>query len=463
MADRKVFAGSALRKLRRNAGLTQVAMAEALGISPSYLNLIEHGQRPLSATLIVRLAERFDFDPASLSGEEIPGGAAGLRRRLADARFADLGIGGEDVEDWLQSAPATAMAFARLFDAAGDTPQMAQEKTAPEVDAVRRAIEKWRNHFGDLDHQAEELADELRLAGGDLYGTISERLRTRHQLGIRILPADVMPDRLRWLDWHARQLMLNELLRQPSRTFQAASALAQVEAKKEIMALVASAGFAEPASARLFERHLVHYFAAALMMPYGRFLRACDATGYDLLLLQRRFGASFEQVAHRLTTLQRVGARGLPFFLLRIDRAGQVSKSYLGASQSPLADMGNRCPLWSIHEAFARVGEVVTDLVELEDGSRWFTQSRAVSAPAAIGALAQGKFAVCVGVDAKVAAPLAAARGLDLMRSAATPVGLGCRNCTRTGCMQRSLPPRGRQLRFRDGERSVSPFDFAGD
>jgi predicted transcriptional regulator len=441
--------------------MTQAAMAEALDISPSYLNLIEHGQRPLSATVIVRLAERFGFDAAKLRSEALPGGLAGLRRRLADPRFADLGIGAQEVEEWLQAAPATAAAFARLFDTAGEgAPALAE---APEVDTVRRAIERWRNHFPDLDARAEELADELRLAGGDLYGTIAERLRTRHQLGIRILPTDVMPDRLRWLDWHARQLMLNELLRPASRTFQAAATLAQMEAKAEIDALVAGAEFAAPASARLFERHLVHYFAAALMMPYGRFLRACDATGYDLLLLQRRFGAGYEQVAHRLTTLQRVGARGLPFFMLRIDRAGQASKRYAGASQSPLVDGDARCPLWGVHEAFSRPGEVIADLIEMEDGSRWFTQSRSVAAPGASGGGTPARFAVCIGVDAKIAAPLVAARGIDLMRSPATLVGLGCRRCTRSGCVQRSAPPQARALRFREGERGVSAFDFAGD
>ncbi|PZQ22913.1 MAG: XRE family transcriptional regulator [Sphingopyxis macrogoltabida] len=462
MAEHRVFAGPAVRKVRRDAGMTQAAMADALDISPSYLNLIEHGQRPLSATVIVRLAERFGFDAATLGADEVPGGLAGLRRRLADPRFADLGINAQDVEQWLQVAPATAVAFARLFDKAGDGTAPGPTE-APEVDAVRRAIEKWRNHFPDLDARAEELADELRLAGGDLYGTISERLRTRHQLGIRILPADVMPDRLRWLDWHARQLMLNELLRPASRTFQAAATLAQIEAKGEIDALVAGAEFTEASSARLFERHLIQYFAAALMMPYGRFLRACDATGYDLLLLQRRFGAGYEQVAHRLTTLQRVGARGLPFFMLRIDRSGQASKRYAGASQSPLVDGDVRCPLWAIHEAFARPGEAVPDLLELEDGSRWFTQSRTVAAPGATGSGTPARFAVCVGVDAKVAAPLIAARGIDLMRGATTPIGLGCRRCTRTGCVQRSAPPIGRALRFRDGERGVSAFDFAGD
>ncbi len=394
MSVQRIFAGPAIRSLRRRSSLTQAAMAEALDISPSYLNLIEHGQRPLSAALIVRLAERFDFDPARLTDDIVPGGIAGLRRRLADDRFADLGIDSGEVEEWLANAPTTAAAFARLFDGADRAPGAANVELAdaPEVHEVRVAIEKWRNHFADLDEQAEMLFDELRLAGADLYGTISERLRVQHQLGIRILPSDVMPDRLRWLDWHARQLQLSELLRPASRTFQAAATLAQIEAKNKIDALVAGAEFSLPAAEHLFRRHLIHYFAAALMMPYGRFLRACDATGYDLLLLQRRFGAGFEQVAHRLTTLQRVGARGLPFFMLRIDRAGQGSKRYVGASRSPLVESDLRCPLWAVHEAFARPGEVVADLVELEDGSRWFSQSRIVTAPGESGSGPPARF-----------------------------------------------------------------------
>src|SRR3546814_12990370 len=91
MAERRIFAGPAVRKLRREAGMTQAAMADALDISPSYLNLIESGQRPLTATVMVRLAERFDFDVAALGGEEVPGGSAGLRRPLAAPRVADLG------------------------------------------------------------------------------------------------------------------------------------------------------------------------------------------------------------------------------------------------------------------------------------------------------------------------------------------------------------------------------------
>jgi predicted transcriptional regulator/DNA-binding XRE family transcriptional regulator len=466
MVEARLYAGAAVRKVRRAAGMTQAAMADALAISPSYLNLIEHGQRPLTAPVMVRLAERFGFEPGQLAEGAEVGGTSGLRRRLADAQFADLDIQPQEIEDWLVSAPGLAAAFARLYDArggeGGGEGGEARAAEAPEVRAVRLAIEQWRNHFADLEIAAETLADELRLAGSDLYAQISERLRTRHQLGIRIMPADVMPDRLRWLDYHSRQLVLSELLRPASRAFQAAAVLGQTEHAAIIDPLVAGARLGNPTAERLFRRHLIHYFAAALMMPYGRFLRACESTGYDLLLLQRRFGAGFEQVAHRLTTLQRVGARGLPFFMLRIDRAGQGSKRYAGASQSPLVDGEARCPLWSVHEAFARAGEVVAELVELEDGSRWYTQARTVAAPGGSGTGTPARFAVVIGVDAKLAAPIAAARGIDMLRAPATPIGLGCRKCVRTNCPQRSMPPIGRPLQFNDRERGLSPFNFAG-
>jgi XRE family transcriptional regulator, fatty acid utilization regulator len=462
MAEAKLFAGHAVKRLRRAGGLTQAAMAEALDVSPSYLNLIERNQRPLTAPILLRMAERYDFDPRRLGGATPGGGVEAVRRRLADPMFADLEIDRSEVEEWLAAAPGGVEAFARLFDSGAGGGTGAPVATDP-VGPVRREIERWRNHFPDLEAQAEALSDELRLGSGDLYGAIAERLRVTHQLGIRILPVDVMPGTLRRLDLHARQLQLSELLDPASRTFAAAFQLGQIEAKAEIEALIKGANFTDRVSERLYRRHLTSGFAAALMMPYDRFLRACEATGYDVELLQRRFGAGFEQVAHRLTTLSRTGARGLPFFMLRIDRAGQASKRYAGASASPLVEADGRCPLWDVHSAFDRPGALVRQTVELEDGSRWFTQARTVSPQGGRVGQVRAQFAVGLGLDATLAAPLAAARGFDLKLGAATPIGLGCRACTRADCPQRAAPPASRVLVFNERERGVSPFVFAGD
>lgn len=467
MAEEKLFAGHSVRRIRRANGLTQGAMAEVLAISPSYLNLIERNQRPLTATLLLKLAQSYDFDPRTLTGTTPGGGVEAIRRRLNDPIFADLDIDRAQIEEWIAASPDAAEAFARAFDRlsggsyGGATSGQNGGHGEPEaIAAARREIERWRNHFADLDSQAESLADELRLANADIYGAITERLRVKHQLSIRILPFDVMPDRLRRLDLHARQLQLSELLDPASRTFAAALQLGMLEAKLEIDALVAGASFTERAAERLYRRHLSSYFAAAVMMPYARFLRACVSTGYDIVLLQRRFGAGFEQIAHRLTTLQRVGQRGLPFFMLRVDRAGQSSKRYAGASASPLVETDRRCPLWQVHHVFARPGTLMPHLVELEDESRWFTLSRTVHPQTAVSGGIEAEFAICLGIDAKLAAPLAAARGLDLNNGAATTIGLGCSACTRSDCPQRSAPPVGRVLVFNERERGMSPFTF---
>ena len=461
--ERKLLAGHAIRRLRRREGLTQATMAERLGISPSYLNLVEKNQRPVSAALLVRLAEAFDFDPRALAAGEPGGGAAAIRRRLADPMFADLEIDRNEIEEWLAGAPGGAEAFARAFDRiGGEATQATGEDAGDPVAAVRREIERWRGYFADLDAAAESLADELRLGAGDLYGAIAERLRVKHQLAIRVLPVDVMPDLRRRTDLHARQLQLSETLDTASRTFAAAEQLAQIEARAEIDALVRGAGFVDRATERLYRRHLTSYFAAAVMMPYARFLRACETTGYDLELLQRRFGAGFEQVAHRLTTLQRVGARGLPFFMLRIDRAGQSSKRFSGASGSPLVDSAVRCPLWRLHSAFDRPGSLMVQLVVLEDATRWLTASRTVVPQGGRFGTVRAEFAVGLGLDAALAGGLAMARGIDLA-GGATPIGLGCRSCVRSGCPQRSAPPAGRALMINDRERGLSPFTFAGD
>lgn len=459
----KLLVGAPIRRLRRARGLTQAAMAEMLEISPSYLNLIEKNQRPLTAAVMLRLAERFDFDTRALAVAEPGGGADAMRRRLADPIFADLEIDRDELGEWLAAAPGGAEAFARAFDRLHEAGAPGTSEQAGDMVGLARAeIERWRNHFADLDLQAEALADELRLGDGDLYGAILERLRVRYQIAVRILPVDVMPDMLRRLDMHARQLQLSEMLDPASRTFQAAFQLGLLEAKAEIDALVSGARLTERPAQRLFQRHIASYFAAAVMMPYGRFLRACDQTGYDFKILQRRFNAGFEMVAHRLTTLQRVGARGLPFFMIRVDRAGVVSKRYAGASGTALLAAGGRCALWGVHHAFDRPGELVRQLVELEDGTRWFTMARTVQPQHKSVEGITAIFSVGLGVAAEHAGTLAAARGIDL-KGAAVPMGLGCRQCLRTHCPQRSAPPSGRMLMINERERGLSPFQFAGD
>src|SRR5205085_6504817 len=109
-----------------------------------------------------------------------------------------------------------------------------------------------------------------------------------------------------------------------------------------------------------------NYAAGAVMMPYAPFLEAAEAHRYDLDRLCSQFGASVEQVAHRLTTLNRANARGIPFFMLRVDAAGNISKRFAGEA-FPFSRYGGTCPRWNLHSAFQTPGPGLTQVGETPD------------------------------------------------------------------------------------------------
>lgn len=432
MADTNLLAGPALRRLRKREGLTQAAMAAALGISPSYLNLIERNQRPLSARVLVQVIERFDFDPRSLREDEAIGGLDGLVRRMADKRFADLAIDREEVQEFLAAAPQIAAAFARLYDTGGSGQIEGEDALA----ITRRAIERWQNHFADLDHAAEDLADELRLSRGEISAALGERLREKHRMTVRILPAEVMPGQVHRLDLHARQLQLSEMLPGAARRFQIARQVGALEMREMIETLVAGASLGSSEAKNLFREHITDYLAGALLLPYRRFLRACEQTGYDLAVLQRRFAVSFDQAAQRLTTLGRVGERGLPFFMATIDRAGRMTRFTAGGSGVLHPLDGARWPAWIPFAAFERPGSVLTQAVTFSEGEasprHWFTITRTVDGD---GVMCAARAAVVLGIEARYAGELAYARGVSLDPDDAVPLGTPCLRCGRAECL----------------------------
>jgi predicted transcriptional regulator/transcriptional regulator with XRE-family HTH domain len=457
---RKLFAGARIRRIRAARGVTQTRMANDLGISVSYLNLIERDQRPLSASFLLKLASAYDLDLKSLTGGDGSDLADDLVRVFTDPRLIGIDVPRTELRELAARSPGIAQALLRLH---------ASRPAGPEIIAapgplahVNRMITEAGNHFPLIETAAEALADELRLSGADLNAAVIERLRARHAITVRALPVSVMPDALRRLDLHARQLQLSESLDASSRGFAAAVQLALIELKAGIADSIAAAGITDPLARRAATVALAKYGAGALLMPYARFLSACEATGYDVELLQARFGRGLEQLAHRLSTLGRPGSRGLPFFFLRIDRAGTISKSFApGASPIPNTPVGG-CALWSIYAAFDRPGELRRQLVEMEDGNRFLTLARTVRSMAAPWGAPRAEFVIGLGCDARHAATLAWSAGLDL-GGPAEPIGPGCTACHRATCRQRSLPPTGAHLAFDERQRGLTPFRFTDD
>ncbi|WP_310496906.1 short-chain fatty acyl-CoA regulator family protein [Sandarakinorhabdus sp.] len=460
---RKLFAGARIRRIRSSRGLTQTRMASDLGVSVSYLNLIERDQRPLSASFLLKLASSYDIDIRQLSGSDGSDLADELSRIFTDPRLTGIDVPRAELRELAARSPGIAQALVRLASTAPAAAQIAPQPGP--IDAVIRMIADAGNYFHTLDTAAEMLADELRQSGPDLNAAVVDRLRARHAITVRAMPAEVLPSHLRRLDLHARQLQLSESLDAASRGFAAAVQLVLIELKSAIAAAITATGITEPLAARAATVALGKYAAAATLMPYVRFLAACEATGYDVELLQARFGRGLEQVAHRLTTLHRPGARGVPFFFLRVDRAGTISKSFAPGAplllSSPLPIAGG-CALWHVYAAFDRPGEIGRQLVEMEDGQRFLTLARTVRTAAMPWGAARPQFAIGIGCDVAHAGPLSWSAGADLS-GPATPIGPGCAACHRAQCRQRGAPPAGAPLAFDERQRGLTPFRFSED
>ncbi len=463
MESRPLYLGPRLKRLRRELGLTQAVMADDLAISPSYIALLERNQRPLTADLLLRLAKAYKLDVSELAADKRDDYARRLADVLRDPIFAEIDLPALEVADVATSYPGVTEAMLRLHTAYMREQQAlasyrggAGGDAADPLAEARRFVAQRRNYFPALDSKAEALAEEIEKLGGLQEGGLAEYLRSQG-LRVRLMPADIMMDALRRYDRHAEQLLIDETLGPQARRWQMALHIAYTALRGEIAALVRGASFSSETAAQLVRRALAAYGAAALIMPYDRFARAVDTRAYDIEALSGQFGASFEQVAHRLTTLNRPGQERVPFFFIRVDAAGNVSKRLDGAG-FPFAAHGGGCPLWSLHDCFRRPGEVLTQWLELPGGERFFSVARSVTS----GGGGHGKPAVlraiALGCTAEHASKLIYARG---EQPAATPIGVTCRLCNRATCTARAEPPLGREILPDDYRKTPEPFTFA--
>lgn len=465
--DRSTFMGSRLRRLRRGLGLTQAAMADELQISPSYIALIERNHRPVSAELLIRLAENYDIDIAAFASAEDKT-LEQLEGALSDPVFSDLSIGRDDMRDLSAANPALAEAVAGLYQSYRSSQRAAIEARAgaheikDPLEDARDFIAKARNFFPALDQAGEETATALSAYKGALFDALTDRFQRRHGLKVRILPPHVMVGAYRRYDRHRRQVMISEALDQASRVFQLSLQLAYIEGRDGLDALVADAPFETEAGRRLARAALANYYAGAIMLPYPRFLEAAEELSYDIEALGRRFGASFEQVCHRLTTLQRSGAEGVPFFFLRFDAAGNVSKRFSGGV-FPFARYGGSCPVWNIHDAFRAPRKIITQIVQLPDGDSYFSIARTVHGGAGGYGAPKADRAVALGCDLKHAHKLIYARNTDIDAAPRAEIGVTCRLCSRPSCAARAHPPLERRLIVDEYRRLATPFSFAFD
>ena len=470
MAPSRLYVGPTLRRLRRDRGLTQADMASDLEISPSYVALLERNHRPLTAELLLRLAQAYALDITALAAGDGEGETARLQSLLKDPIFTDIDLPAMETADLVTNFPGVAEAIARLYTAyqegqlaladqgveARMTRGLVADDTPDPVAESRRFLGARNNNFAILDDAGERLAQAVAQ-----HDSLAAYFKARHGLEVRRLPPEVMVGSARRLDWHHKAVLLDDEMDTASQRFQLAQQLAYLEMAGLIDAVIAETRFATESGERLTRRALAGYAAAAILLPYTAFARAVEQRRYDVEALARQFGASFEQIAHRLTTLQKPGEARVPFFFIRVDEAGNVSKRLDGAG-FPFARHGGGCPLWNVHRAFRTPRELITQWLELPDGQRFFSIARTVTAGGGGFGRPRVDRAIALGCSAEHAGRLIYTQDdVALSPEKATPIGVTCRLCQRAECTARSAPPIGRQILPDDIRRTSAPFGFS--
>lgn len=463
--------GARLRRLREEHGLTQAAFAQSLDLSSSYLNQLEKDARPVTSRVLTSLTEQYGVDSTFFASDSDTRLIASVTEALSDPQVS-AGIPAADVVDLVRAHPEMAQAFAILHERYRNsadllaafmesrnalTDDVDQSALAMPHEEVRDYFYRRQNYIDSLDTAAEQLTNRIRMNRGDVRTELENRLSTKH--GVRVERRVDLPDGL----WHrfsptTRRLELSAHLTGGQQAFRVASELAFLEYRDLLDELVSVGAFSSPAAHTLALRGLANYFAAAVIMPYQRFLDTAEDFRYDLERLSAFYGTSYEATCHRLSTLQRPGSSGVPFHFVRVDRAGNMSKRQ-SASGFHFTTSGGTCPLWNVYETFSSPGKIMRQVAQMPDGRLHLWVSRTVTTRPMRFGQPRKTFAIGLGCEARHAHRTVYAQGLDVNDEvAATKIGSGCRMCERPACPQRAFPPINRALHVDAHVSSLSPY-----
>ncbi len=469
MAGEKTFIGPKLRELRKTRGLTQAELAKALNVSASYVNLIERNQRSASLKFLITLSDKFGLNWRDLTNSDTGLALADLRQITRDPAFGKITPDIEELRSALEGAPNLVNGFVRIFNAYrtyGERLAEQNEAIATSSDSqlsIEQSVHDFfrsnNNYFQDIEDCAEALNSKLKCDREEIYGALKQHLSSDLGIAVKLARDESLGSSLRYFDRDRNELLLSDGLDHNNKAFQLAHMIALIEHQQLFNEQVPETVRGHERGAARYRVELANYFAAALMMPYGEFYQDALQFKYDVERLAARFSVSYEQVCHRLTTLQKPGQRGIPFFFLRIDRGGNVSKR-LNATPIQLAQFGGACPRLDVHFCFRVPGRILTQTVEMPDHSRYFTVNRTIERPSFRYSTEDKRLAVSLGCPVEYAPELIYSMNVDPNSSRMiTEVGVNCRLCPRHKCNQRAHDPFFSSLHLDEDRRGVTHFE----
>ncbi len=463
--------GPKIKSFRRQLGLQANKLAEQLGISASYLNLIESGKRKIDGDLLLKVCEELKIELSDLTNKSDLNLVNDISELLDDKLFEDLDIVGPEVKDLVNTNPKIAKALIKLGDNFKQKDHeiinkvenlsgkiIDSRKTAFPGEVISDFLQEKKNYFPKLEEFANNVFEKVQKNNRTRYVALCEFLKTEYSITVK----DVIPDEgkpfSKIFDKNKKELLLSDYNSLETKKLHAAAQIAQEGAMKEINDYLSEFKFPTEESKRLTQIALLNYCGAAILMPYKLFHSECKKLKYDLELLQNTFATSFEQVAHRVTSLQDPKLPGIPFHFLRVDVAGNISKRF-SLSGIEIPRYGGACPRWNVYSAFSRPGVIQAAVSKMTNGEKYVCIARTVEK--GVGRYGQKKSMLSIGLgcEAKYAKDFVYTENLSLSdKKTEIPIGVSCRTCDRLDCSQRAFPPLHKKFDVDVNARGVSVY-----
>ena len=467
--------GSKVRKERRSKGLSQSDLSKNLGISASYLNLIESGRRTITVPLLIKIGNELGLSLKDLTIESNKRLLSDVMEVLSNELFEDLDITNHDTTEFISNNPNIAKALLALNDTyrslRDDTQNRLEEldvrssvkerkSSRLPVEIVSDFLQENKNFFYSLEKKAENIRQKIYFEEGHrtIGHSLIQYLLNEHSTKVKVIASDEDEKSVKKYDKDKNILFISEMLNYSSRNFHLAYQIAFFEGEENINKIINTNKISSPEVTSLLQISLLNYLASAILMPYDDFLDTAKKFRYDVELLMHHFATSFEQVTHRLTNLQKPGKEGVPFHFVKTDNAGNVSKRF-SLSGIHIPRHGGACPRWNVYSAFSIPGKINTQVSRMPDGKVYFCIARAFEKGVEKYGAIKSFVSIGLGCDVRYVKDITYADGINFQnKKVETPIGISCRICPRSDCEQRAFPPIDKELKLDIMQRGTSPY-----
>ena len=463
--------GPKIKAFRRKLGIQANKLAEQLGISPSYLNLIEGGKRKIDGDLLLKVCQELKIELSDLAVKSDLNLVNNISELLDDQLFEDLDILGPEIKDLVNTNPKIARALIKLGDnfkqKDHDIVNRVENISGKIIDSRKAAfpgevvsdfLQENKNYFPKLEDFANSVFEKIQVNNRATYMALCDFLKKEYG----ILVKDVLPEEgkpfSKIFNKNKKELLLSDYVALETKKLYVSSQIAHEGAIKDINEYLSKFSFPSEESKKLTKVALLNYCGAAILMPYKLFHTECMKNKYDLELLQNTFATTFEQIAHRVTCLQDPKLLGIPFHFLRVDIAGNISKRF-SLSGIEIPRYGGACPRWNVYSAFTRPGVIQAAVSKMSNGEKYVCIAKTVEKGVGRFGEAKSILSIGLGCEAKYAKDFVYTENLNINeKKTEIPIGVSCRTCDRLDCSQRAFPPLHKKFDVDINSRGISVY-----